>query len=57
MGYQRENPKSSRMFSHLNLNRSMHGWFWQIFFVFSRVEHVHDEKVQFSTRNTMEFFS
>ena len=57
MGYQRENPKSSRMFSHLSLNRSnarlvLANFFWSL-----RAEHVHDEKVQLSTRNTIEFFS
>jgi hypothetical protein len=31
-------------------------WFWQFFFVFSRVEHVHEKKIHFSTRNTMDFF-
>ena len=36
---------------------SIRGLFWQVFFfVFSRVEHVHDEEVQLSTRNTRVFF-
>ena len=45
------------MFSHLICKKNQRAVGFGNFFVFSRVEHVHDEGVQISTRNTMEFFS
>ena len=44
------------MFSHLIPKKNQRAVGFGNFFVFSRVEHVHDEGVQISTRNTMAFF-